>query len=250
MLMVLKFLETIGHYNSPIGQLATQLAAESEAAGLLPNRIDYQGRIHCLSYTEALQRDHHLSPDLQALLSQHVHGGSLPSPLLLPRPLIHITRTLMDSPHLPTSRSTLIKQHLPYTNLAHLKTIRGHRRAVFSLALDPTQTFLVTGSEDALVKIWALRSGFLLASCRGHTESINDLSVSCNGKVCASASDDRSIRLWSLQHPTIGHPYEVGGLFGHQARVTRVVFHPSKVGGTSSVSSYLCSSSSIRVECT
>ena len=256
---VLKYLEDVGSLHASVGHLAAQLASQSERLGLLPTRTDYQGNDHALTYEEAKERSSQLQISLslssRALptVTHSSHGGSsmlLPSALhphstsplprfMRPISLASLTfdRQLFSHTHarppsasISSSPSTtrLLLNELSFVKMVHQKTTRGHQRAVFSLALNPAQNLLVTGSEDCLVKIWSFTTGWLVSSCRGHTESINDLSVSIDGSVCASASDDRSIRLWSLKAGSIGEPYDVGGLFGHQDRVTRVVFHPTK----------------------
>lgn len=57
--------------------------------------------------------------------------------------------------------------------LDHLNTLRGHRNAVYCTIFDRSGKFVVTGSDDFLVKIWSMTSGILLRTCRGHTVSRN-----------------------------------------------------------------------------
>ncbi|GBG59276.1 hypothetical protein CBR_g32291 [Chara braunii] len=100
---------------------------------------------------------------------------------------------------------------------------RGHRNAVYCALFDRTGQYIITGSDDRLVKIWEVNSGFLLRSCRGHQGDITDLAVSSDNVLVASSSNDFSIRVWSLPS---GVPVSV--LRGHTQSVTAVAFSPRK----------------------
>lgn len=42
----------------------------------------------------------------------------------------------------------------------------------FAATFDRTGRYVITGSDDRLVKIWAMETTFCLASCRGHEVSL------------------------------------------------------------------------------
>lgn len=45
---------------------------------------------------------------------------------------------------------------------------------VLSVAIfDRSGRYVITGSDDRLVKIWSMETAFCLASCRGHEVSVN-----------------------------------------------------------------------------
>jgi WD40 repeat protein len=52
--------------------------------------------------------------------------------------------------------------------LHHHRTFRGHLHAVYIVAVDPTGRYVLTGSDDHVVKIWCARTGVLQSSCCGH----------------------------------------------------------------------------------
>ena len=54
------------------------------------------------------------------------------------------------------------------SKLRHHRTFRGHSSAVYVLAIDHESRYVLSGSDDAVVKIWSLSTGVLLNSCRGH----------------------------------------------------------------------------------
>ncbi|KAJ8623351.1 hypothetical protein MRB53_031880 [Persea americana] len=102
-----------------------------------------------------------------------------------------------------------------------IKTLRGHQNSVYCATFDRTGRYVITGSDDRLVKIWSMETGFCLSSCRGHEGDITDLAVSSNSALVASSSNDCVIRVWRLPD---GLPISV--LRGHTATVTAIAFSP------------------------
>ncbi|KAG2552511.1 hypothetical protein PVAP13_9KG465200 [Panicum virgatum] len=102
-----------------------------------------------------------------------------------------------------------------------IKRLRGHQNAVYCATFDRTGRYVITGSDDRLVKIWAMETAFCLASCRGHEGDITDLAVSANNAVVASSSNDFIIRVWRMPD---GMPVSV--LKGHTGAVTAIAFSP------------------------
>ena len=111
--------------------------------------------------------------------------------------------------------------------LDHQYTVRGHSTVAYCVVFDKTGCHLITGSDDRLVKVWAVGTGLLKCTCRGHEAEISDLSVSCDNSMFASASVDASIRVWRLhgeENEQVGAPISV--LMGHEEMVTAVDFSP------------------------
>ncbi|KAL5983563.1 hypothetical protein ACLOJK_017651 [Asimina triloba] len=102
-----------------------------------------------------------------------------------------------------------------------IKKLRGHQNAVYCAIFDRSGRYVITGSDDRLVKIWSMETAFCLSSCRGHEGDITDLAVSSNNALVASASNDCTIRVWRLPD---GLPISV--LRGHTAAVTAIAFSP------------------------
>ncbi|KAK6118118.1 hypothetical protein DH2020_048102 [Rehmannia glutinosa] len=105
--------------------------------------------------------------------------------------------------------------------MQNMKKLRGHRDAVYCAIFDRSGRYVITGSDDRLVKIWSMETALCLASCRGHEGDITDLSVSSNNALVASASNDFTIRVWRLPD---GYPISV--LRGHTGSVTAIAFTP------------------------
>eukprot|EP00210_Caulerpa_lentillifera_P006495 g6205.t1 len=126
-----------------------------------------------------------------------------------------------------------------YDRLHHVKTVRGHRKAVYCVALDRKGRFILTGADDGLIKIWNARLGLLLITCRGHMGEITDLKISCDDSIFASSSIDSTVRVWSLvddnkSSRVLGQ--HLCALLGHKDQVTFLSFHPRLRSGLLSVS--------------
>ncbi|XP_018482991.2 uncharacterized protein LOC108854004 isoform X1 [Raphanus sativus] len=105
--------------------------------------------------------------------------------------------------------------------MQNIKRIRGHRNAVYCAIFDRSGRYVITGSDDRLVKVWSMETAYCLTSCRGHEGDITDLAVSSNNTFIASASNDCVIRVWRLPD---GLPVSV--LRGHTGAVTAIAFSP------------------------
>ncbi|XP_057956949.1 uncharacterized protein LOC131150327 [Malania oleifera] len=105
--------------------------------------------------------------------------------------------------------------------MQNIKKLRGHRNAVYCAIFDRSGRYVITGSDDRLVKIWSMETAYCLASCRGHEGDITDLAVSSNNTLVASSSNDCIIRVWRLPD---GLPISV--LRGHGGAVTAIAFSP------------------------
>jgi U3 small nucleolar RNA-associated protein 13 len=94
--------------------------------------------------------------------------------------------------------------------LKSLATIRAHEKDINSLDVAPNDKFIASGSQDKLVKLFALdytegranegaRGGLkLLGTCKGHRRGVWTVRFSRTDRVVASGAADRSVRLWSL----------------------------------------------------
>lgn len=116
------------------------------------------------------------------------------------------------------AHATLAPPSRAASSLRHAATVRGHRAAVYCIAVDDDAGRVVTGSDDALVKIWCARTATLLAPCRGHSAEVTDVAVAADGSYYASASCDGTVRVWSADGWPPGAPVAV--LRGHAGTAT------------------------------
>ncbi|XP_031400269.1 bromodomain and WD repeat-containing protein 3 [Punica granatum] len=125
------------------------------------------------------------------------------------------------APSIHSACYAIAKPSMMVKRMQNIKKLRGHRVAVYCAIFDRSGRYVITGSDDRLVKIWSMETAFCLASCRGHEGDITDLAVSSNNALVASASNDFVIRVWRLPD---GVPISV--LRGHTGAVTAIAFSP------------------------
>lgn len=78
-----------------------------------------------------------------------------------------------------------------------LRTIKGHKGAVRSLALNNNESLLVSGSEDKTVRVWRMTSGSPYRRVlSGPTAAVHSVLFSANNENVIAGSIDHSIRSW------------------------------------------------------
>lgn len=77
-------------------------------------------------------------------------------------------------------------------------SITGSKDSIYSLAMNPSGTVIVSGSTENTLRIWDPRTFNRLMKLKGHTENIKALCVSNDGSQVISGSSDGTIKLWSL----------------------------------------------------
>ena len=76
------------------------------------------------------------------------------------------------------------------------RTFKGPRGAITASEIDPTQRFLLCGSEDSSLTLYSFNPNIKPVPLPGHTNSITDACYSPLGNYFASSSIDKSIRYW------------------------------------------------------
>jgi WD40 repeat protein len=99
--------------------------------------------------------------------------------------------------------------------------LRGHDRAVMTVAWSSDNRFIATGSKDSTARIWDARTGKELRSLAGHTGWIRSLAIAPDGKLLVTGSDDRTVRMWCSES---GRCLRV--LTNHTGAVLSLVFSP------------------------
>jgi WD40 repeat protein len=83
---------------------------------------------------------------------------------------------------------------------------------------------LASGSDDAMVRIWDVKTGALQQTLEGHTNGVMSVTFSHDDQRLASGSSDTSVRIWdaetgALQQTLEGHTGEVSSVtFSHDGR--------------------------------
>ncbi|KAI9167899.1 ABC multidrug transporter atrF [Paramyrothecium foliicola] len=129
-------------------------------------------------------------------------------------------------------KSGQILNRLPERDASSEEPSMGHSAAIHTLAFSPNSEFLATGFKDKTARIWAVRTGKLVAVLAFHAGSVNDVSFSADGTRLATASADKSIAIWKQTTPgswssgeVVKRPEQV--LRGHNSDVWAVAFAPN-----------------------
>ena len=77
-------------------------------------------------------------------------------------------------------------------------TLKGHKRAVYSICFSPDGKILASGSWDKTIKLWDVVTGKNTATLSGHTERVEAIAFSPDGKILASMGLDWILRLWEV----------------------------------------------------
>lgn len=107
--------------------------------------------------------------------------------------------------------------------------MNGHRFATYCLLFDRTNSRVITGSDDYLIKIWSAHSGYLLLTLRGHSAEVTYMDISSDNTMLATASNDGIVRVWDLKTSAPVAVLPVGSIARTRKMITTVSFSPSPV---------------------
>ena len=103
-----------------------------------------------------------------------------------------------------------------------LRVMAGHQGWVRSVAVDPTNEFLVSGSADRTIKCWDLATGALKLTLTGHVSGVRCVRLSERHPYMFSASEDKTVKNWDLETNKVIRSYH-----GHLSGVYTLAIHPT-----------------------
>jgi WD40 repeat protein len=101
--------------------------------------------------------------------------------------------------------------------------LRGHEGCVESVAFSPDSAMIVSGTEDATIRVWHAGSGKEFLQMRGHEAGILSMVFSVDGRRIVSGSWDSTVRVWDVTTGAQVFPE----FRGHTTWVTSVFFSPN-----------------------
>lgn len=102
------------------------------------------------------------------------------------------------------------------------KILTGHHGWVRCLAVDPSNKFFCTGSNDCKIKAWDLATGKCRQDLVGHKETVRGLALSALSPHLYSCSDDHSVKCWDLERNEMARDFH-----GHKGAVHTIAAHPA-----------------------
>ncbi|MDB5289579.1 MAG: repeat-containing protein, partial [Phycisphaerales bacterium] len=79
-----------------------------------------------------------------------------------------------------------------------VRSIEGHKDAIYSLAISADGKLLATGSYDQKITLWNTADGSAARTLEGHNGAVFGVAFRPDGKVLASVSADRTLKLWDV----------------------------------------------------
>jgi len=83
-------------------------------------------------------------------------------------------------------------------NTVTTSSLNGNKDSIYSLAMNPSGTVIVSGSTERVLRVWDPRSCAKLMKLKGHADNVKALILNKDGTQCISGSSDGTIKLWSL----------------------------------------------------
>src|SRR5262249_30746533 len=85
-----------------------------------------------------------------------------------------------------------------WNRLCHqeIRTLKGHKGKVISVAFSPDGKRIATGSFDRTAKIWDSETGKEIFTLKGHTGAVTSVAFSPDGRRIATGSFDSTARVW------------------------------------------------------
>jgi WD40 repeat protein len=100
---------------------------------------------------------------------------------------------------------------------ALVRTLAGHSREVYCVAMSADGRWAVSASQDDTLKVWDLESGHELRTLAGHSAPVHGVARSADGRRAVSASMDNTLKVWDLEtgcemRTLVGHSRWVWGV--------------------------------------
>lgn len=162
------------------------------------------------------------------VIPANVTATRAPSEISLPSSVLPSFPTTLLQPRIQWKKSLLIGSTITllglsglvyyWQNFGRTSVITGHLGEVNSLAFNPVDTTLASGSDDKTIKLWNLKSRKEIRTFSGHKGIIYSIAMSPDGQTIVSGSQDNTIKVWNLKTGQ-----EIRTLKGHSSLINSVV---------------------------
>lgn len=101
----------------------------------------------------------------------------------------------------------------------------GHTNSVFTVSITPDKKFLLSGSRDAHLKVWANKEqNTLLDDIVAHMYTINYIAFREDGAYFATCSKDKSIKIWDASTFRLIKVIDKARYAGHGTSVNKLLW--------------------------
>ena len=101
--------------------------------------------------------------------------------------------------------------------------LKGHEDPVYTVAYAPDGLSIISGSEDATIRVWDARSGQQRLYLIGHDGGVDSVAYAPSGDRIVSASMDKTVRVWDSCSGQ-----QLLCLIGHELPVTCAAYAPDE----------------------
>jgi len=102
---------------------------------------------------------------------------------------------------------------------------QAHTNSVFTLAYTPDSGFLLSGSRDARLKVWAAEANYPLhEEIKAHLYAINHIEFSPDSEHFVTCSLDKSVKVWHTASLTLLKVIDKARHAGHGTSVNRLLW--------------------------
>ena len=100
--------------------------------------------------------------------------------------------------------------------------LEGHEFTVWSLAITPNGQTIISGGQDATIRLWDFASGKELNKFVGHDGPVYSIAMMQDGKHLVSIADkDLAVKIWDIESLEL-----ISSLAPNSAHVTAVAVSP------------------------
>ena len=99
------------------------------------------------------------------------------------------------------------------------KIFRGHYTYIWSFGVNPSNTYIVSGSYEDDFYLWDFNKNELITRVKGHDKSVLAVAISPDNKIVATGSLDQTVKIWELETQNLIHTFE-----GHAGNIMALTF--------------------------